>query len=79
MLDSVPDTLLTEKDLANWLGISLPTVQRMRSQGSGPFFVRVSARRIGYRKADVERWLGARTHNRTNALAAVEASQEAAR
>ena len=27
--------LLTEKELSTWLGVSLPTLQRMRSKGSG--------------------------------------------
>ena len=49
--------LLTEKDLSSWLGISLPSLQRMRSRGNGPCFVRLSERRIAYRRNDVEAWL----------------------
>jgi predicted DNA-binding transcriptional regulator AlpA len=64
MIDALSDRLLTEKDLAAWLGISLPTLQRMRSNGSGPRFVRLSMRRVGYRKGDVEAWLAARTTDR---------------
>lgn len=63
------DPLLNEKQLAAWLGISLPNLQRRRSDGSGPPFVQLSARRIGYRKSAVERWLEGRTISRVGALA----------
>ena len=56
---SVP--LLNEKQLATWLGISLPSLQRMRSNGTGPPFVQLSQRRIGYKKSAVEQWLQAHT------------------
>jgi predicted DNA-binding transcriptional regulator AlpA len=52
-----PIPLLTEKDLSSWLGISLPSLQRMRSRGTGPRFVRLSERRIAYRRSDVDAWL----------------------
>ncbi len=64
MLPGSTDRLLTEKDLAGWLGVSLPTLQRMRSKGGGPQFVRLSTRRVGYRRADIEAWLAERTTDR---------------
>ena len=48
------ECILTEKYLAAWLGVSIPTVQRWRSSGSGPRFVQLSLRRIGYRRSDIE-------------------------
>jgi predicted DNA-binding transcriptional regulator AlpA len=63
MTDS-PVPLLTEKALSSWLGISLPSLQRMRSRGTGPLFVRLSERRIAYRRSDVEAWLAARITDR---------------
>jgi len=71
MVDAIPERLLTEKHLATWLGVSLPTLQRMRSNGNGPSFVQLSMRRVGYRKRDVEAWLAARTIDRVG-LASVE-------
>jgi predicted DNA-binding transcriptional regulator AlpA len=56
--------ILTEKELAPWLGVSLPTLQRMRSKGGGPRFVKLSLRRVAYRPSDVEVWLAARTAER---------------
>ena len=68
MVPDFIDPLLNEKQLAAWLGVSLPNLQRRRSDGSGPPFVQLSQRRIGYRKSAVERWLETRTINRVGAL-----------
>ena len=64
------ETLFTEKQVSRWLGISIPSLQRMRSNGCGPAFVQLSARRIGYRKSAVETWLSARTISRVGEFAA---------
>jgi predicted DNA-binding transcriptional regulator AlpA len=61
---TIQTKLLTEKELANWLGVSLPTLQRLRASGGGPRFVRLSQRRLAYRPSDVETWLGDRTTDR---------------
>jgi predicted DNA-binding transcriptional regulator AlpA len=63
-----PDTLLTERELATYLRISVPTVQRMRAAGTGPRFVQLSERRIGYRRASVDAWLAARTTDRIGGI-----------
>ena len=44
----------------------------MRSNGTGPRYIQLSPRRIGYRKSDVEGWLTARTTNRIGTLASIE-------
>jgi predicted DNA-binding transcriptional regulator AlpA len=64
MIQENTTPLLTERDLSVWLGISLPSLQRMRSNGTGPKFVQLSERRIAYRKGDIETWLTARTTDR---------------
>lgn len=63
-MDKAFDPILNEEELAEWLDISRPTLQRQRSDGGGPPFVQLSARRIGYRKSAVEQWLEARTLER---------------
>jgi predicted DNA-binding transcriptional regulator AlpA len=68
--DQTPETLFTEKQVSSWLGISIPSLQRMRSNGCGPAFVQLSARRIGYRKSAIEAWLSVRTINRVGEFAA---------
>jgi predicted DNA-binding transcriptional regulator AlpA len=76
MTDPTLDPLLTEKQLSAWLGVSLPNLQRMRSRGTGPLYVQLSERRIGYRKSNVEAWLTARTIDRVGALAPAQSIGE---
>lgn len=68
------DPILSEEELAEWLDISRPTLQRQRSDGGGPPFVQLSTRRIGYRKSAVEQWLEARTIERVGGLVEQTAS-----
>jgi predicted DNA-binding transcriptional regulator AlpA len=55
---------LTERQVARWLGLGEATVYRLRHDGSGPAFVRLSPRRVGYRRSAVEAWLKARERDR---------------
>jgi predicted DNA-binding transcriptional regulator AlpA len=48
---------ISERELSEWLGISQPTLSRHRRLGTGPDFVRLSARRVAYRRSSVEAWL----------------------
>jgi predicted DNA-binding transcriptional regulator AlpA len=52
--------ILTERQLARLLGLGEATVYRLRHEGTGPAFVQLSARRVGYRRSAVEAWLKAR-------------------
>ena len=58
--------LLTEKEAAKILGFSIRTLQKWRTQGAGPCFVRVSARAIRYRRADLEQWIEGRIRTSTS-------------
>lgn len=55
------DPILSEQELAEWLVTSRATLQRQRAKGSGPPFIRLSERRVGYRRSAVEQWLNTRT------------------
>ena len=68
-MNNLFDPILSEEELAKWLDTSRPTLQRQRSDGSGPPFVQLSERCIGYRKSAVEHWLEARTIKRVGTLA----------
>ena len=57
--------LLTEKETAKILGFSIRTLQKWRSNGGGPRFVRVSARAIRYRREDLEQWIEDRVRTST--------------
>jgi predicted DNA-binding transcriptional regulator AlpA len=55
------DELLTTQQLAAWLGVSVQFLEIGRSNGYGPSFVMLSARRIGYQRSAVRAWLKERT------------------
>jgi predicted DNA-binding transcriptional regulator AlpA len=78
MTQDMPDPIYSEKIVAKWINTSCPTLQRQRSDGSGPPFIQLSERRIGYRKSEVERWLASRTINRVGALASAKQAPERA-
>jgi|APSaa5957512535_1039671.scaffolds.fasta_scaffold138814_2 hypothetical protein len=53
-------TLLSNNDLALWLGVPIKSIERWRYTGSGgPPSMKVG-RHVRYRKNDVERWLEAK-------------------
>jgi predicted DNA-binding transcriptional regulator AlpA len=49
--------ILSERQVSDWLGLSEPTLFRHRRDGTGPAFIRLSARRVAYRRSAVEAWL----------------------
>ena len=49
--------ILNTKEAATYLGLSYSTLCRWRMTGEGPPFVRAGARRIIYRKTDLDNWL----------------------
>ena len=53
--------VLDERTAACFLGISQPTLERMRKYGTAPRHVMLSARRLGYRICDLLAWVEART------------------
>lgn len=55
------DDLLTTRETADWLGVSVQWLEIGRSKKYGPPFTRISARCIRYRCADVVAWLKQRT------------------
>ncbi|HEY0888668.1 MAG TPA: helix-turn-helix domain-containing protein [Nocardioides sp.] len=50
------DDLIGPEELAEYLGIPLPSVYAMNSRGTGPRRIKVG-KHVRYRKADVDRWL----------------------
>jgi hypothetical protein len=64
------DDLLSTRQTADWLGVSTQWLEIGRSKGFGPSYVRVSPRRIRYRRDSVLRWLAEREYARTTDYAA---------
>ena len=67
---------LTTAQTAKGVGLSERTLERMRQEGTGPAFVKIGERRIGYTPAAIESWLAQRTFASTSA--ATVAAQGAA-
>ena len=55
-----PDALIAEVQAADFLRISIRTLQAWRSRGAGPAFVRVG-RAIRYRRRDLLAWIEVNT------------------
>ena len=61
-----PDDLLNTSDVAEWLGTSTQWLEIGRHKGYGPPYIRVSPKRIRYRRGDVLSFLAARKHHCTS-------------
>jgi excisionase family DNA binding protein len=57
-------SLLTEKQAAQFLAVSVRAVQAWRHRGVGPRWVRCG-RLVRYRLADIQAWLATNTHQGT--------------
>lgn len=55
--------ILSERELAEYLGICTRTAARMRETRRGPVHVRIG-RKVAYRAADVSAWLEAQRADR---------------
>jgi len=61
-----PDVLLKESQAAKILGVSPRAMQKWRSNGRGPIYVRISARCIRYRTSDLAKWTADRLRRSTS-------------
>jgi predicted DNA-binding transcriptional regulator AlpA len=57
--------LLTQREAAAILAISVRTLERIRVTGSGPRYIKVS-HSVRYREADLEAWLAAQSRASTS-------------
>lgn len=69
--------VLSEIETAEELSLSVRTLQAMRLEGTGPAFIKLTQRRIGYALSELERWISERSVCST-AEATVRAQREAA-
>jgi predicted DNA-binding transcriptional regulator AlpA len=65
-MHTLSDRYLTERQAAEITGLSVSFFQRARWQGSGPPFVRVSARAIRYKESALRDWMEQRTKRSTS-------------
>ena len=64
------DDLLTTRQLADWLDVSIQWCEIGRHRGYGPHYQRIGPRMIRYRRSDVLAWLDERTHASTREYSA---------
>ena len=65
-IPSDPNALLFPLEVAYLLGLDRRTLDSWRLRGDGPRFVRISARAIRYRRADLLAWIEARIVSSTS-------------
>lgn len=59
-LSNLPAEILRPPAAAAALAISQSLLKKWRASGEGPRFIRLGARAIGYRRADLEAWVDGR-------------------
>lgn len=57
--------VIPEAVAAKALSLSVRSLQRLRTDGGGPAFVRLGARRVGYTSDALSEWLASRTRRTT--------------
>ena len=60
--------MLTENEVADYLGITVRCVQKMRQTGSGPQYYKVSRKIVRYKLEDVMDWLETHKYQSTSTL-----------
>jgi hypothetical protein len=58
-------SLLTAREAAVWLRLSLRSLERLRLVGGGPVYVK-AGRRVLYRQADLDTWIASRVRGSTS-------------
>ena len=61
--------LLTPEQAGQLLSMSSHYMAQMRYLGNGPVYIKISAKTIRYRRADLESWIDAHTQTRTRVVA----------
>lgn len=59
------DPVHSTKQAAAMLGVCTKTLQTLRVRGGGPEYLRIGARKVGYRASAIARYLDARSFRHT--------------
>ena len=49
--------VITERDAARLVGLSVRTMQRYRDNGGGPAYIVLGDRRVAYQRSDLAAWI----------------------
>jgi predicted DNA-binding transcriptional regulator AlpA len=58
--------ILRTPDAARYLGLTASTLEKMRLYGTGPHFIRLGARAVGYSVSDLDSWIENRRRRSTS-------------
>ena len=58
--------VLRTPESARYIGWSISTLEKSRRTGTGPPFIRIGVRAVGYRVTDLDRWIATRQRGRRN-------------
>ena len=53
--------VLNKDEAARYCGFSTRTLDRLAADGRGPVCIQLTCRKLGFRQADLDAWLAART------------------
>jgi predicted DNA-binding transcriptional regulator AlpA len=57
--------LMTPTEVAEWLGMTAESLAQLRFRGTGPRFVKLTARATRYLRSDVDVWIEKQARTRT--------------
>ena len=58
---AVTNRVLNKDEAARYCGFSTRTLDRLAATGHGPVCIQLTSRKLGFRQADLDGWLAART------------------
>lgn len=58
MTTDIADDVISSEETSRLTSVREGTLRYWRSTGQGPAWFRLGARKIAYRRSDVERWMG---------------------
>jgi predicted DNA-binding transcriptional regulator AlpA len=61
-----PRRVLRTPAAAVYVGLGIPTLEKLRLTGGGPAFVRLGVRAVGYDVEDLDRWIEQRKRTSTS-------------
>ena len=57
--------LLTPEEVSDWTGMSRAALAQLRYKGTGPKFIKLSAKTVRYFRSHVQEWLEENVHVQT--------------
>lgn len=59
------DPLWTPQQAGEYLTLSVPALAQLRYMGTGPRYIKLTAKAVRYRKTDIDQWVEDRARDRT--------------